>query len=218
MDLQESRDVNGEFKCFCVSQEKPICNDNPVCSDLLIIPGLAEERCAEACPQAVVIQALDDVQFVNDTAAANKNQTHFRVDCYCDDVKQCDTEYILFSDLSFLQACSSDSTNPNPLQINDDADCQQYCVDMTFDNGAYDPALRSCTCSNSAGSAVACDDSRANSQRPDSVGCFDQVGVSSVECPPTQAPTMESAGVTKSKCLLEAIMAMLVGMAAIVIA
>ena len=192
MNLKESRDVNGMFKCFCGESTKPVCNDDPVCSDLLIVPGLAAERCAAICPQDAVIEALDDVQFAGDTTAANKNQTHLRVNCYCDTVMQCDDEYILFSDLSFLQACSSGHSDPNPLGINNAEECQDFCVANTFDSGSY--TAGKCECSNSEGTAVACDDARANSQRPDSIGCFEQVGVSGISCPPTEAPTTMSGG------------------------
>ncbi|KAL3917745.1 MAG: hypothetical protein SGARI_007642, partial [Bacillariaceae sp.] len=73
--------------------------------------------------------------------------------------------------------------------------CTNYCLATNkFVSGQYDTVKKSCTCVAAEGSAVACDDSRANSERPDSVGCFEQVGVSGVSCPPTEAPTTSGGG------------------------
>lgn len=192
IDLTKSRDVNGQFKCYCSSTT--VCNDDPLCSDLLVVPGMAQERCTAVCPEGTAtVNAQDDVELVGE--GANKNQTHFRVNCYCDDAKQCDTEYILFSDLSFLPACSSASSDPGTLNINSDAECSNYCTSMTFDGSVFDTQATSCTCMTaSGGSALACDDTKANSERPDSIGCFQEVGVSTFSCPPTPAPTTEGGG------------------------
>jgi hypothetical protein len=195
IDFQKSRDVNGLFKCYCSATT--ICNDNPFCSDLLVIPGVAQERCQTVCGEGSTAEAQDDVEYAGE--GANKNQTHFRVNCYCNDVKQCDTEYILFSDLSFLPACSSASSDPGTLNINSETECATFCQEKTFAGSQYDNAATSCTCTNDDGTAVACDDTKANSQRPDSIGCFEEVGVSEVSCPPTLSPTtLEAAGVTVS--------------------
>ncbi|KAG7336853.1 hypothetical protein IV203_012677 [Nitzschia inconspicua] len=188
IDFRRSRDVNGKFKCYCTTLT--VCNDDPVCSDLLVIPGAAQERCQTVCGEGSTAQAQDDVEYAGE--GANRNQTHFRVNCFCNDVQQCDTEYILFSDLSFLPACSSSSDDPGTLNIDSEADCVAYCTDNTFEGAIFDGAVTSCNCTNTGGTAVACDDSKANSQRPDGIGCFEEVGVSTVTCPPTPAPTTES--------------------------
>lgn len=198
IDFRRSRDVNGRFKCYCTSIT--VCNDDPACSDLLIVPGDALAGCQDVCgSDTTAVDAQDDVEYTGE--GANKNQTHFRVNCFCDDVKQCDTEYILFSDLSFLPACSSSSSDPGKLNINSEAECVSHCSEKTFEGATYDAAISSCTCTNPDGTAVACDDSKANSQRPDFIGCFEEVGVSAVSCPPTEAPTMKStAAITASTC------------------
>jgi hypothetical protein len=206
IDFRKSRDVNGLFKCYCSTIT--VCNDDPLCSDLLVVPGVAMETCQEVCGDDSTAQAQDDVEYAGE--GANKNQTHFRVNCFCNDVQQCDTEYVLFSDLSFLPACSSGSSDPGKLNINSEEECLTYCTGKTFESATYDAAATSCTCTNADGSAVACDDTKANSQRPDSVGCFEEVGVSAVTCPPTPSPTtMESASFMLSTRIINTIMVLL---------
>mmetsp|Transcript_12592 Transcript_12592/g.21995 ORF Transcript_12592/g.21995 Transcript_12592/m.21995 type:complete len:266 (+) Transcript_12592:247-1044(+) len=184
-DVQESRDVNGLFKCYCTTT--PICNDDPLCSDLLVVPGKAQEGCEALCPDANQVDVVDAVQFIGDPGAVNNNQTHFTVGCTCDGVPMCGTDFVLFSDLTYLQACTG--------LIESETACETYCLEAgSFTGSAWDPAAPSCVCSTDAGTAYACDDTNANSNDAEFTDCFGQVGVSAVDCP-TPAPT-DSSGPT----------------------
>ena len=193
INVDESRDVNGDYKCYCTNTA--ICNDEPLCQDLLIVPGLVEERCTSVCGDGITIQVEDGVRYTDDPQAGNKNQTHFMVSCFCDGVKQCGTDFVLFSDLTFLPACTSDGVpaGTQSLNIASESECTTYCVGFGFAGASYDATKPSCTCTNSDGEAMACDNSIANTDRGDFIGCFEQVGVSEADCPPTEAPTMSSA-------------------------
>jgi hypothetical protein len=190
-DTDRSRDVNGLTKCYC--SETPICNDDPLCEDLLVIPGAAQVGCAALCPNATDVSVVDDVQFSDDPSAGNKNQTHFRVSCVCDGVTQCGTDFVLFSDLSYLPSCTG-GVEGTTLDINSEEECAAYCTEYGFSGSAFESA--SCECSNGDGTAVACDDARANDDRGEFTDCFDQVGVSTADCPtpsPTQVPAADGA-------------------------
>ncbi len=193
IDLDESRDVNGITACYCTNGTS-VCNDEPSCADLLVIPGAAEGGCTALCPNATLVTVVDDVQFTDDPTAGNKNQTHFMVSCACDGVTQCGIDFVLFSDLTFLPSCSGDAEGPT-LDVNSEEECTSYCTSAgsSFTGGSYEEGA--CTCSTEAGTAVACDDAKANDDRGDFVDCFDEVGVSSADCPtpaPTEAPPVDS--------------------------
>jgi hypothetical protein len=165
---------------------------------------------------------MDDVQYVGDPAAANKNQTHFMVACYCDDVKQCGINFVLFSDLTFLPACSSAGVAGVDTTLNTDSQdqCSIYCTELFgFAAGTYDSTTKSCVCDDGAGtSATACDDSTANSDRGQFDDCFSQVGVSTADCP-TPTPTLEggsSASTTGGRSATLAVTILSMGMTVVV--
>jgi len=160
-DIDRSRNVNGNMKCYCVGATTPICTDAPSCADLSIYPGNAYENCFQnVCVGqgstdvdnggggdggdvdnddggggGVVV--TDDIEFANSPEAANKNQTHFKVSCSCDNgkTKQCGIDSILFSDLTYLPSCTaaSDTTEGkmNTLNIQSQNDCTLYCTTGT---------------------------------------------------------------------------------------
>jgi len=186
-DIDRSRNVNGKMKCYCVGDTTPICNDDPLCSDLSIYPGSADENCFNnVCSsslggnnnltltaeekQGIVVVVTDEIEFANSPEAANKNQTHFKVSCSCDNGKtnQCGIDYILFSDLTYLPSCTAayDTTEGklNTLDINSQEECTLFCTttqqQMTSsspfvigvyelsnnDNSRTSPQYSSCAC------------------------------------------------------------------------
>lgn len=186
--MKLSRDVNGLTKCYCT--ETPICNDDPLCAALLVIPGTADVGCSELCgSDASDVTVVDDVQFSDDPEAGNKNQTHFRVSCACDGVTRCGTDFVLFSDLTFLPSCSS-GVDGSTLDVNSEEECTTYCLSYGFTASTYEDAA--CSCSNDDGTAVACSDAAANDDRGEFTDCFGEVGVSDVDCP-TPSPAAAAA-------------------------
>eukprot|EP00751_Fragilariopsis_kerguelensis_P030702 CAMPEP_0170923702 /NCGR_PEP_ID=MMETSP0735-20130129/11201_1 /TAXON_ID=186038 /ORGANISM="Fragilariopsis kerguelensis, Strain L26-C5" /LENGTH=379 /DNA_ID=CAMNT_0011323353 /DNA_START=77 /DNA_END=1217 /DNA_ORIENTATION=+ len=145
-DIDRSRNVNGNMKCYCVGATTPICTDTPSCADLSIYPGSVYENCVQnvcvgqgstdvgggGCGGGVVV--TDDIEFANSPEAANKNQTHFKVSCSCDNgtTQHCGIDSILFSDLTYLPSCTaaSDTTEGkmNTLNIQSQNDCTLYCT------------------------------------------------------------------------------------------
>lgn len=190
MDFDNSRDVNGVTKCYCTN-DVGVCNDEPSCADLLIVPGTALVGCTALCPNSTDVTVVDDVQFTDDPSAGNKNQTHLVVACACDGVTQCGTDFVLFSDLTFLPSCTSGVDGPT-LDLNSEDDCSDHCLNVGFTGSSYDAGA--CSCTNDDGAAIACDDAKANDDRGEFTECFDEVGVSSVDCPPTPAPVQSSEG------------------------
>jgi hypothetical protein len=206
MDFDTSRDVNGVTKCYC-SNNVGVCNDEPTCEDLLIIPGQALVGCSAYCPDSNDVTAVDDVQFTDDPSAGNKNQTHFMVACTCDGVTQCGTDFVLFSDLTFLPSCTSGAEGPT-LDLNNEEDCTTYCLNVGFTSATYESGA--CSCTNDAGTATACDDAKANDDRGEFTDCFEEVGVSTADCPtpaPTEIPGGGSSGGGGSSAATTVIMA-----------
>jgi hypothetical protein len=174
---------------------------------------MVEEQCTSLCGDGVAIQIEDGVRYTNDPQAGNKNQTHFMVSCFCDGAKRCGTDFVLFSDLTFLSACTSDGVpaGTESLDIASESECTSYCTGFGFAGASYDTTKPSCTCTNDDGEAMACDNSIANTDRGDFIGCFEQVGVSSADCPPTEAPTMASASPTTMSAMTAFVASMVVG-------
>jgi len=81
-----------------------------------------------------VVVVTDDIEFANSPEAANKNQTHFKVSCSCDNgkTKQCGIDSILFSDVTYSPSCTAayDTTEGkmNTLHIQSQNDCTLYCT------------------------------------------------------------------------------------------
>lgn len=195
MDTDRSRNVNGKQKCYCVGEEVPHCTDDPLCSNLLIFPGTALEDCQEVCSadgaEGIDVTVLDDVEYTGDPNAANKNQTHFMVSCSCDGgtTQRCGVDYVLFSDLTYLQSCTgggSDQNDDNSLNINSQEECNTYCTTTNvFVGGEWNPEQKSCSCLDLRSVAtVACDDTNAKFNDGSGLGdpCYENVGVTTVDC------------------------------------
>lgn len=211
MDIKRSRNVNGNFKCYCVDQEMPLCTDDPMCSDLEILPGSALESCQAMCGSTgSEVTVVDDIEYAGDASAASKNQTHYRVGCSCDGgaTQQCGTDYILFSDLTYLKSCTG--TGGNSLQINSMVTCGNYCTDTNvFVGGNWNAGDRSCSCiDDQSRSALACDDTKSNFNDGSGLGnpCYENVGVSTVDCSASSSATAEQPTATQTLVSSAAIM------------
>jgi hypothetical protein len=77
-----------------------------------------EEECTVLCDGGVTA-VVDEVQFAGAIDAANKDMTHFVMECRCDGDVKC-SDYILFSDIALPKTCAS-------LQITDQSTCDGYC-------------------------------------------------------------------------------------------
>lgn len=216
MDTDRSRNVNGDLKCYCTGRESPLCADDPMCSDLEILPGSAKESCEAVCGSSggssdVVV--VDDVEYAGDASAANKNQTHFRVGCSCDGgaTQVCGTDYVLFSDLTYLKWCTRKADN-NSLQIKSAEACDAYCTKTNplFDGGIWNDSAKSCACKEDSMevSAVACDDSSANTNDGSGLGnpCYENVGVSTADCSSSSNANGEQPSTTQTLVSSAAIM------------
>jgi len=124
--LDETRDVDGGFICTCTSQVA--CNDRPTCSQLTIQPGSVEETCTSICGNERIMAVIDEIEFSNNIMAANRDMTHFVMECRCDGDVQC-SDYVLFSDIDIPTTCTS-------LSITDQAGCDDYCA--TAGGGLFD--------------------------------------------------------------------------------
>eukprot|EP00534_Pseudo-nitzschia_fraudulenta_P003148 CAMPEP_0201137502 /NCGR_PEP_ID=MMETSP0850-20130426/55444_1 /ASSEMBLY_ACC=CAM_ASM_000622 /TAXON_ID=183588 /ORGANISM="Pseudo-nitzschia fraudulenta, Strain WWA7" /LENGTH=315 /DNA_ID=CAMNT_0047408861 /DNA_START=214 /DNA_END=1161 /DNA_ORIENTATION=+ len=195
MDTDRSRNVGGDFRCFCEGVEGPFCTDDPACADLEILPGNALEGCASACGDSATV--TDAIEYAGDESAASKNVTHFVVACYCGGsaTPKCGTDYVFFSDLTYLPSCTTGTAaaTENALGIASAPDCASYCSrsSAAFVAGDWEGSSGSCTCSDAAGrSAVACDDSAANFNDGSGLGnpCYESVGVTSADCSPAAPP------------------------------
>ena len=199
LDPDESKSSTSNTKCFCLDGST-ICTNDPLCEDVLVFPGTAQDNCENLCGDSSGnVEVFDGVEYAGDSTAANKDQTHLLVSCACDGVTRCGLDYVLFSDLTFLKACTTGATF-DALGIDSSQDCSSYCTGFGFQSSEYIEGK--CACSdhfgndsdNEAGSkvAVACDDNNANSgNQQGGTDCFDEVGVSTSDCP-TPAPTPPS--------------------------
>ena len=201
MDIERSRNVNGDFRCYCVGQESPLCRDDPTCKDLEIYPGDALKGCQTICNGKTDVIVVDDVEYAGDDSAANKNQTHFRVGCSCgkddddNEQHQCGPDSILFSDLTYLPSCSSGITtnNQDTIIIGSAKKCFEYCESTNvFVGGIWTDERKSCGCTRSVDDndidaellTMACDDSQARANDGSGLGdpCYENVGVSAIDC------------------------------------
>jgi hypothetical protein len=207
LDPDESKSSTSNTKCSCIDGST-ICTNDPSCADVLVFPGSAQDGCEELCgPETSVVEAFDGVEYAGDSTAANKDQTHLLVSCACDGVSRCGIDYVLFSDLTFLRACTTGSTT-DAVGIDDADDCTAYCTGVGFAQSQYDNGK--CSCTDHFGndtddieggkSAVACDDNNANSgNQQGGTDCFAEVGVSTSDCPtpaPTPAPPSTATTIT----------------------
>lgn len=224
MDLDRSRNVDGNQKCYCQGELTPYCTDDPSCSDLAIVAGTASESCRDLCrndnggnDQGTAV--TDGVEYASDPQAANKNQTHFVVECSCDDGKtaKCGKDYILFSDLTYLQSCTGSDLNSK--NINSELECNKYCTTANPENfieGLWlvyesNPPQFSCLCVdvNFGDRAVACDDANENYNDGSGLGdCYESVGVNTIDCPtPSASVDLSPRSTTKTMVSIMAIMA-----------
>lgn len=116
VDVANTRNVGENFVCTC--EQKVACNDEPTCSQLTIQPGRVLDKCTTICGQGFVA-TVDEVEFAGDITSANKNMTHFVLECRCDGEIQCE-DYLLFSDLAEPITCTE-------LEIDSTAACDTYC-------------------------------------------------------------------------------------------
>lgn len=199
MDIDRSRNVGGNLKCYCTGREQPLCTDEPTCSDKEVSPGSALADCRAVC-ESDDVSVTDDIEFAGDDSAANKNQTHFRVSCSCNTADEglvCGTDYILFSDLTYLPSCTG--RGENSLQIKSVEACNAHCTasNALFVSGSWNGDDTSCSCLDAESKlAIACDNSRSNFNDGSGLGnpCYETVGVTTVECsaavPKTTTTTM----------------------------
>lgn len=206
MDLDRSRNVGSLIKCYCADREKPFCTDDPLCADLGIKPATAVEDCKTACGGGAATTPSDatiDVDY-------NGYQFHYVVGCSCGDGKDtkrlCGNDYVLFSDMDFMNSCSGSGDNTgNVLNIRSEADCDGFCAGTgvfteggIFARNATDPGLLSCSCGHSSivsddpetvRAALACDDATARANDGSGLGnpCYTSVGVNTVDCPDPEA-------------------------------
>lgn len=125
IDVDNTRDVNGLYVCACSTLVG--CSDRPTCEQLNIFPGTVETTCADFCgDQFVAVE--DEVQYAGGLENANKNLTHFIVECRCDGDTKC-SDFLLFSDLTYPSTCSS-------ISVLSDDDCGLYC--STEGGGLFD--------------------------------------------------------------------------------
>ena len=125
IDVSNSRNINGKFVCTCA--DKVACNDEPTCSQLNLHPGQVQEGCTAICgDQFVAVE--DSIEFAGSDTAADRNMTHFVLECRCDGEVQC-SDSILFSDLSYPVTCTS-------LSIDSNSTCTDYCA--TSGGGLFD--------------------------------------------------------------------------------
>jgi len=195
MDIERSRNVNGDYRCYCVGRELPLCRDDPTCRDLNIHPGTALAGCRAICsgdgdgdadgdPDADV-RVVDEVEFAGQESAANKNQTHFRVGCSCGEERhQCGPDSILFSDLTYLPSCSGGIQIPAPPSKNKNHDndknhdhvvvvanadqCFDYCNSTNvFVGSIWTEEQKSCACTNDSSNSNGNNDANANGNNDD---------------------------------------------------
>jgi len=179
MDLDRSRNVNGDLKCYCVDREQPFCTDSPRCEDLAIFPATAQEDCAKVCgdEDATATTTFDD----------NGYQFHYVVSCSCGGKKMCGNDFVLFSDTDYMKSCSGRGVNS--LRIANSDECAAFCADAAiFDGHEFsNDGGKSCNCMypNPPIKALACDDATARFNDGSGLGdpCYDEVGVSKVDCP-----------------------------------
>jgi hypothetical protein len=161
-NIELFRDVNGDSFCYC-TEGWEACNDGPTCGQLQIYPGTVDVECQAFCGADATILTTDDVQLAGGLSNANKDQTHLRLSCSCDGIRQCD-DFILFSDLSFMKECSNAE-----IDVATDAECEEYCISNGFVNGidfADIDSVVSCNCTSEGGSAVACQDKASSNPSP----------------------------------------------------
>ncbi len=117
VDVANTRNVGEAFVCTC--EGKVACNDEPTCAQLTLQPGRVLDGCTILCgDQFTAVE--DKVEYAGDIGAANKDLTHFVLECRCDGEIQC-TDYLLFSDLAEPVTCSE-------LGIDSTSACDAYCV------------------------------------------------------------------------------------------
>ena len=125
VDASNSRNVNGKFVCTCA--DKVACNDQPTCAQLTLQPGRVLAGCTAICGDRFVA-VEDSIEYAGSTSAADKNMTHFVLECRCDGEVEC-SDYILFSDLSYPVKCTE-------LGIDSTSTCDDYCA--TSGGGLFD--------------------------------------------------------------------------------
>lgn len=212
MDTDRSRNVGGLLKCFCEGIEQPFCTDDPLCQDLGIYPGTATEDCARICGD----DDIDNVE-ANTKVDHNGYQFHYIVSCTCGDgTNKCGDDFVLFSDQDYMKSCSGNGNNS--LDINTSDDCVTYCMDtLIFDGGEFgvEGTNKSCTClhpdiqsidpNTKIRGAMACDDASAQFNDGSGLGdpCYENVGVSQIECPtPSSAAVASTPPPTATKTLV----------------
>jgi hypothetical protein len=167
--LKKFHDVNSEIICYCETNDA--CNDRPTCAQLQILPGKAEQGCTDYCEPGDFVAVEDGIQLAGGMSNANKNQTHLIVECRCDGVKEC-SDFILFSDLSFLNTCKE-------LGITTDETCVAHCEENSFDQGdefSDVNGLIGCGCYKDSDVAEACQDVAETTQDNGGTGTDDDTG------------------------------------------
>ena len=223
MDFDRSRNVGDNLKCFCVDIAKPFCTDDPYCSDLGIFPGTESEDCAKVCGEgASDVTATTSVE-------DNGYQFHYVVNCSCSDgTKKCGDDFVLLSDLDYMKSCSGNDANS--LNIADSAECENFCLGtQVFVQGSMfsstssasskgptsDEYDISCSCYKSdiisetgVTHALVCDDVTARANDGSGLGnpCYENVGVSKIECPDSSSKSSAKNSAAKTLVSSTAIM------------
>jgi hypothetical protein len=152
---------------ICQCETNDACSDSPTCAQLQILPGKAEQGCTDYCDPGDFVTVEDDIQLY-------KNQTYLIEGCRCEGVwgmKEC-SDFILFSDLSFLNTCKE-------LNITSDETCVAHCEENSFDQGSQFSdldGLIGCGCYKDSDVAQACQDVAERTQDNGGTGADDDSG------------------------------------------
>jgi len=205
-DTDRSRNVNGQFKCFCEGSDRPYCTDDPRCEDLGIRPGSVREDCSRVCGGDNRVKSKTSVEF-------NGYQFHYVVSCSCSDgTRKCDNNSILLSDLDYMRACTGDDESGS-LGIGSAESCGEYCdaTGVFTQGGAYslNSTQHRCACpspsvitdSPNVTEAVVCDDSIARVNDGSGLGnpCYENIGVNEIDCPDPDADSASSSAVSSEQ-------------------
>lgn len=197
VDVSNTRNTGDNFVCSC--EKRVACNDEPTCAQLNILPGRVLDGCNSICGD-LFVAVEDKIEYAGDITAANKDLTHFVVECRCDGEVRC-TDYILFSDLAQPLTCTG-------LSIDSMTTCDDYCestggglfdlggnytIDDETNDGTCDCLGTSVNALKDVDIAQACTDIPV-AQGPQACTLQDP-------CPPTAAPGVDSTADSGTFCL-----------------